>query len=258
MFTLQGRTCIFAGASGGDGIESAKALCAEGMNVVMITHQLQQAQSLLDEINAQHYPGKCAAYMDGNCYNPPRTDAEVYQEIAEKFGSIDVVISNTGAPEHEDSIDTLTKEELLEEVDHLVGGSYGMLRNALPFLRKSAAARVIFMTSTEGERGGSHESLATSVAKGAVLALTKMCAARLAGEGITVNCIAKGAIDKPMPPLFPNEKARKDPQERLPQIPAGRVGQPADVAQAICYLASEETGYVTGTVLEVSGGLNVR
>lgn len=257
MQTLSGRTCIFAGASGGDGVEAVKALCQGGMNVVMMTHQPAQAQRLLDEIASLGYPGKCVAVQDGNAQNPPIPDEEVFRQVAEQFGTIDVVISNTGGDGFEDSIDSVDQKQLLREVDHLLGGSYNMLKCALPYLRKSSAPRVIFMTTVEGVRGGKLESFTNAVAKGAVLALAKNCAARLAPEGINVNCISKGAIERLAPPPHPGAPVFKDMTALLPFIPQGRMGTPKDLANAICYLASEESAYVTGTVLDLSGGLSL-
>lgn len=257
MQTLAGRTCVFAGGSGGDGVSAVKALCAGGMNVVMMTHQPAQAQGLIDEIADLGYPGKCAAVQDGNVQNPPVSDEEVFDKIAEEYGTIDVIVSNTGGDGFEDSIDTVSKEELLKDVNHLLGGSYGMLKCGLPYLRKSKAPRVIFMTTVEGVRGGNKESFVNAVAKGAVLGLTRNCAARLAPEGITVNCIEKGAIRR-LPHKGPdNGKTEKNVNELLPDIPIGRLGTPEDLAQAICFLASEEASYITGTVLGVNGGLSL-
>jgi len=257
MQTLNGRTCVFAGASGGDGVEAVKALCRGGMNVVMMTHQPAQAQRLLDEISAAGYPGKCVAVQDGNVQTPPISDEEVFRGIAEQFGGIDVVISNTGGDGFEDSIDTVSVEQLLKDTNHLLGGAYGMLKCALPYLRKSAAPRVIFMTTVEGVRGGKLESFVNAVAKGAVVSLAKNCAARLAPERINVNCISKGAIERLAPPPHPGAPVFKDMSALLPYIPQGRMGTPKDLAEAICYLASEESAYVTGTVLDLSGGLSL-
>lgn len=258
MQTLAGRVCVFAGASGGDGVSAVKALCAAGMQVVMMTHQPAQARALLEEIQTAGYPGGCAAVQDGSAQEPPVSDEEVFRRIQEQYGSIDVIISNTGGDGFEDSIDTVDKDTLMREVGHLLGGSYGMLKCALPYLRQSKAPRVIFMTTVEGVRGGQLESFTNAVAKGAVLALTKNCAARLAAEGITVNCIEKGAIQR----LPHNGPAHPGPPDKdttawLPRIPAGRMGTPEDLAQAICYLASEESAYVTGSVLDLSGGLSL-
>ncbi|MCC8104058.1 MAG: SDR family oxidoreductase [Clostridiales bacterium] len=257
MQTLTGRTCVFAGGSGGDGASAVKALCKAGMNVVLMTHQPTQAQGLIAEIEKLGFTGKCMVAQDGKAQTPPIPDEEVFRKIYEEQGSVDVIISNTGASGHEDSIDTVDVEQLMKNVQQLLGGSYSMLKCALPYLRKSVCPRVIFMTTVEGARGGNLESFANAVAKGAVLSLTKNCAARLAAEGITVNCIQKGAIER-LPHKGSNNGAKeKDPAAMLPYIPAGRVGTPEDLAAAICFLASEETSYITGTVLDVSGGLSL-
>ncbi|MCD8075781.1 MAG: SDR family oxidoreductase [Lachnospiraceae bacterium] len=257
MQTLKGRTCVFAGASGGDGVAAVKALCQAGMNVVMMTHQPAQAQGLMDEMETLGYSGKCVAVQDGNAQTPPVPDEEVYRKIFEEQGSIDVIICNMGGDGFEDSIDTVDTQMLLKDVGLLLGGSYTMLKCALPYLRKSACPRVIFMTTVEGARGGKLEGFTNAVAKGAVLSLTKNCAARLANEGITVNCIQKGAIER-LPHKGPDHgPILKDTSSMLPYIPAGRMGTPEDLAGAICFLASEETSYITGTVLDVSGGLSL-
>lgn len=257
MQTLAGRVCVFAGASGGDGVAAVKALCAGGMTVVMMTHMPAQAQGVIDEIGRLGYPGRCVAVQDGDARNPPVSDEEVFAKIAKEYGTIDVVISNTGGDGFEDSIDTVSKEDLLRDVNHLLGGSYGMLKCALPYLRQSKAPRVIFMTTVEGVRGGNMESFVNAVAKSAVLGLTKNCAARLAAEGITVNCIEKGGILR-LPHKGPdNGKRDKNVADLLPRIPVKRLGSPEDLAAAICFLASEETSYITGAVLGVNGGLSL-
>lgn len=251
MQTLKGRTCVFAGATAGDGPETAKALCAAGMNVAVLTHQPQAAERLLKELESGNCEGACMVVTgDGG---KEKSREESYKDIYERFGSIDVIISNTGGDGMEDSIETLETATLSEYMDHLVGSSFEMLKAGLPYLRKSHAPRVIFMTTADGCMGGTYESMANAVAKGAVKALALNAAARLAGEGITVNCISKGSI----PRMDPAPEGSADTAKRLPVIPMGRLGTQADLAGAVCFLASEESSYITGQVLEVNGGLNL-
>lgn len=255
---LEGRTCIIAGGSGGDGVAAVKALCKAGMNVAMLTHMPEQARGLTEEIARSGASGRCIAVMDGNCQNPPKSDDEVYREIYETFGSIDVIISNTGDDGRDDTIDTVSDADLMKSIEHLAGGGYRMLKTALSYLRRSKAPRVIFMTTVEGMKGGTLESFSNAVAKGAVWSLMKNCAARLAAEGITVNCISKGGIQRMKgTALNPGEPKKKEAAELLPFIPAGRLGTQEDLAQAVCFLASEESSYITGTTLDVSGGLQL-
>lgn len=106
----------------------------------------------------------------------------------------------------------------------------------------------------EGVNGGIHQSFANSVAKGGVYALTVNAAARLASEGITVNCIAKGGIPR-VDGLRPGDA---DPMDFLPRTPMGRIGTPADLGEVVCFLASEESGFITGQSITLDGGYSLR
>jgi 3-oxoacyl-[acyl-carrier protein] reductase len=250
--TLSGRTCVFAGGAAGDGIDTVKALCAGGMNVVLATHQIERAVPLIEEIKAANYPGDCIA-IAGDEKGPAEQNEEAYKKLIDKYGSVDVVICNTGGYGQAGDIEDIDGVSFMKGVEHLLMTSYNMLRTALPFLKQSRAPRVIFMTTVEGCRGGTFEGLANAVGKGAVRSLTLNAAARLAKHGITVNCISKGAIPR----------VEKQPEDApkieaiLPYIPLGRLGTPNDLAQAVCFLASEESGYITGQILELNGGLNL-
>ncbi|MBQ3424095.1 MAG: SDR family oxidoreductase [Clostridia bacterium] len=253
MQTLKGRTAVMAGATAGDGRETVKTLCAGGMNVVMMTHNRAAAEALADEIKTANAPGECIFYVSRPGEKPAEEDPAVYEEIRERFGSVDVIIANTGADGHRDSVETLAPEELERSLKHLTVGAFRMLQTALPFLKQSSAPRVILMSTVEGIHGGTHESLTNAVAKGAVASLALNAAARLAPMGITVNCIAKGAIPR-VEGVRPGDP---DPAERLSSIPLGRLGSSKDLAETVAFLASEEAAYLTGQLLELSGGLNL-
>lgn len=253
MLTLSGRTCVFAGATAGDGRDTVKALCMGGMNVVMMTHNPAPAKSLIDEVNAMNAPGKCIYFSGKEGSGPAEHDPDVYAQIEKQYGSVDVVICNTGADGHIDDIETLAPEELQKSIQHLVIGSFRMVQTALPYLKRSKAPRIILMSTTEAIHGGNHESLANAVSKGAVASLALNAAARLAQFGITVNCIAKGAIQR----IDGVRPGVPDPADRLSRIPLNRLGTPMDLANTICFLASEESSYITGQIMELSGGLNI-
>ena len=221
------------------------------MNVAILSHQPRAARKLLSEIQKSGYEGQC--FVCAGSHGREQSREESYKEIFEKFGSIDVIICNTGGDGHVDRIETLDSQDLKKGMFHLVVGSFEMLKAGLPYLKMSQAPRVIFMTTVEGCMGGTYESLSNAVGKGAVRALALNAAARLAGDGITVNCISKGSI----PRMDPRPENGVDLSERLPVIPMGRLGTQKDLAEAICFLASEESSYMTGQILELSGGLNL-
>ena len=241
------------GATAGDGREAAKKLCMGGMNVVIMTHNVPEAaQSLVDEIRASGATGMCEVVREGGGKaGEDHGECDLFGKIAEKYGSIDVLVVNNGGNGELAEIEDVTVEMLVEAVTQLCSVPYGRLHSILPYLKQSKAPRVIFMTTVEGRCGGTQESFTNAVGKGAALSLALNCASRLAKYGITVNSICKGAIPR-VEPLKPNEP---NPQDRLPYIPLGRLGTPDDLAEAICYLASEESAYLTGQVLNVSGGL---
>lgn len=252
MQTLKGRTCIFAGATAGDGIATVKALCSQGMNVVLMTHNAARAQAIIDDIKSENCPGDCivSAAPQGQAAEHCQ---ETYDMLEEKYGSVDVIICNTGNNGQLIDIENVTPEMLEHSLNQLVVGNFKTLSAALPYLKKSAAPRVIFMTTVEGCKGGTHESFVNAVAKGGVRALTLNAAARLAAYGITVNCVAKGAIPR-VEPQLPDAPV---PEKMLPFIPLKRLGTMDDLAQTICFLASEESSYITGQIIELSGGLNL-
>ena len=252
MQTLKGRTCVMAGAAQGDGRETVKALCAGGMNVAIVTHQPPMAESLIEEIRTAGSPGVCTVLEGVQGDNSPEFLPEVYEKLEQRFGSVDVIVCNTGDSGRLLPLDQIDTPTLMGDVEYLLGGSFAMFRAALPCLRRSRAARVIFTTTVEGCLGGTRESFANTVGKAAVRGLTLNAAARLAPEGITVNAIAKG----PIPRLEGIRPGFADPSDLLPFIPMGRLGTPQDLAAAVCFFASEESGFVTGQILAVDGGMS--
>lgn len=119
-----------------------------------------------------------------------------------------------------------------------------------------AHGRVITVSSLAGQQGGLLAGAAYSASKGAVLALTKVCARELAPLGITVNAIAPGPIDTPM--MRASQPASGDQYANLALIPVGRVGQPAEIAAAAAYLASVEAAFVTGATIDINGGMRMQ
>ncbi len=251
MVTLKGRTCVFAGATAGDGRECVKILCAAGMNVIMATHNQAAADSLIAEVEAMGAEGKCICVAQKTPGCPAESDAEVYKDIEAQFGSVDCIISNIGGNGPAADIEDVSIEEFRKNLDHLAGIGLEVLQTAIPFLKKSRAPRVIFMTTPEAEMGGTEDSFANDVAKGAVKSLALAAAARLAKYGITVNCISKG----PIPRVEGNRPGDYDPASRLASVPLGRLGTSEDLGHALAFLLSEEASYITGEVLQLNGGL---
>lgn len=244
--TLAGRTCVFAGATGMVGRGAVRALVEAGMNVVMVTHNPDSAKEVIASVEG--LPGCCMAM--GN----ERDDSEIYKDVEAKFGSVDVIISNTGGFNAPKKFEDITTEELMKKINHQVSGAVHMIKQALPYLEKSKAPRILLMSSVGAQDGFAGENLCDSVARGAVISLTYCLAREFASRAITVNCIAKSAVVNDHPPKGPEDL---DTAPLAGKVPLGRIGSNDEFGAAVAYLASEEAGFVTGQVLNLSGGLHI-
>ena len=246
MLTLAGRTCIFAGATGMIGRGAVKALAEGGMNVVMATHNPESAAEIIASLTGMPGTVIAAGTQEGQ--------KDFYAEIEERFGSIDVVISNTGGFNAPRSVDEITAEDISKKLEHQVTGAWRMVQNALPYLRRSRAGRILLMSSAGAQDGFTGENIADSIARGGVISMTYALARALAPDGITVNCIAKSGVVNDHEPRKPEHYQVNSILER---IPLGRIGTNDEFGAAVAYLASEEAAFVTGQVLNLSGGLHI-
>ena len=246
MLTLKGRTCVFAGATGLIGRGAVKAMCEAGMNVVMVTHSPDSAQDIIESLG--EYKDHCIALSNAN------GDDAVFDEVVEKFGSVDVVINKTGGFDSPVPFAEIDAETLSRKLNHQITGSFKMVQAALPYLEKSKAGRVILMANAGAQDGFTGENIADSIARGGVITMTYCLARELAPKGITVNCIAATGIVNDHPP---RSEKNLDSEKLLPLIPVGHIGTNDEFGAAVQYLVSEEAAFVTGQVINLSGGLHI-
>ena len=171
------------------------------------------------------------------------------KETVEKAGKIDILVNNAGITK-----DTLLMRMTDEQFDDVINtnlrASFQLCRAAIMPMIKNRFGRIINMASVIGAIGGPGQAN-YAASKGGIIALTKSIAAEVASRNITANCIAPGFIKTPMTDILTDELKN----EYLKQIPAGRFGEPADVANIALFLASDEASYITGQTIHVNGGL---
>lgn len=246
MITLAGRTCVFAGATGMIGRGAVRALTEAGMNVVMVTHNPDSAREVI--ASTEGLPGRCIAMTND------RDDGDIFKAVEELFGSVDVIISGIGGLNAPKKFEDVSVEELLNKVNFQVNGPVRMIKAALPYLEKSKAPRILLMSSVGAQNGFAGENICDSVARGAIISLTYCLAREFASRGITVNCIARSGVINDHEPHRPEDFNVASIQDH---IPLGRIGSSREFGAAVAYLASEEGGFVTGQVLNLSGGLQI-
>ena len=170
-------------------------------------------------------------------------------DTIEKTGRIDVLINNAGI-----TADTLMMRMTDEQFDNVINtnlrATFKMCRAAIMPMMKQRFGRIINMASIVGVVGGAGQTN-YAASKGGIIALTKSIAAEVGARGITANTIAPGFIKTPMTDVLSDELKSK----YLEQIPAGRFGEPVDVANACVFLASDEASYINGQTIHVNGGM---
>lgn len=247
MFTLKDRTCVFSGATGMVGRGAVRALTEAGMNVVMVTHNMNYAEEIVRTLG-DTVPGKCIAFSNEG------GDTAAYKKAVEMFGTFDVLIANSGSFAPVKPFEDITMDELSDKLNHQICSAFELVQKAIPYLERSRAGRVILMSSAGAQNGFEGENFCDSVARGGVLSMTYCLSRILAEKRITVNCIARSGMLNDQAVLKPENY---DVETVKDQIPLGHIGTTEEFGAAVAYLASEEAGFLTGQVINLSGGIKI-
>lgn len=243
MPLLEGRTAVITGAAQGIGYSIAEALVAEGANVVLSDIDGEAATAAAARLGAADR----AVGVAGDVAVSESVDALV-KAATENFGSLDVWVNNAGITR--DATMRKMTEEMFDQVIavHLRGSWLGT-RAAADYMRDHGGGSIINISSISGKIGNPGQTN-YSAAKAGIVGLTKAAAKEVGFAGVRVNAVQPGLIRTAMTEAMPEGAL----QERLADIPLGRMGDPAEIAQAVLFLASDMSSYITGTTIEVAGG----
>jgi 3-oxoacyl-[acyl-carrier protein] reductase len=242
MFDLSGQTALVTGASGGIGGAIARALHSQGAQVMVAGTRREALSTLANELGQSAHIG-LADFVDPAAVDRLVKDAET------AMGRIDILVNNAGITR--DALALRMDDESWRAVIEVnLTAAFRLTRAALRGMIRRRHGRVIGVTSVVAVTGNAGQAN-YAAAKAAMIGMSKSIAAEIAGRGITVNCIAPGAIATAMTENLTAEQRMR----LLGAIPAGRFGAPEDVAAAVIFLASPEAGYVTGQTLHVNGGM---
>ena len=239
MFDLSGRVALITGATGGIGGAIARKIKEAGATVVVSGRNVAKMDA---EFGDEYIKIPCDLAAEGGA-------VELVMNTIEQCGKIDILINNAGITR-----DTLLMRMSDEQFDEVINTNlrscFKMCRAAIMPMMKNRFGRIINMASIIGTIGGPGQAN-YAASKGGMIAMTKSIAAEVASRGITANAIAPGFIKTPMTDVLSDELKKT----YLAQIPAGRFGEPEDIANACVFLASDEAAYINGQTLHVNGGM---
>lgn len=241
------KTVLVTGASRGIGRAIARCFAKQQLNIAVNYNQSRrEAEELQAEIQAGGNPNILLCKADVS----DRVQVEaMVKSVTERFGAVDILVNNAGIALQKLFTDT-TAEEWGRMFDVHVNGMFHCTQAVLPQMIHRKSGCIVNLSSMWGVTGASCE-VAYSSAKAAVIGFTKSLAKELAPSGITVNCVAPGAIETEMVTALGTDTIHLLEEE----IPAGRLGTPEQVAGAVCFLASDAAAYITGETLNVNGGM---
>ena len=250
MGNLKGKRALITGGGQGLGYAITEQLLEAGADVAIHYFSSEAgAQELKQRAAGQ---GRRAEIFRADLTKESETVALV-RGAAGFLGGLDVLVNNAGdlvERHHLEEIESVFWEKVL--AINLTSVMW-VTRAALPFLLRAGQASIVNLSSLAGRRGGHQGSLAYSTAKGGVLTWTRALALELGPKGIRVNAVAPGLILGTR--FHATHTTEASARETVRQIPLRRAGNPADVARAVVYLASEYDGFITGATLDINGGV---
>jgi len=238
---LTGRTAIVCGASSGIGLGIAGSLAGEGANVVLFARRRELLQREAERLGGRAVVGDVTS---------PDDLERLVETAVDAYGGVDILVNNSGGPPRATASD-LDAAQVEAAVQLLLVSIVRLTGLCLPYLERSAAGRIVNVTSSTVREPIDNLALSNIVRPG-VVGWAKSLARELGPKGITVNCVAPGRIDTDrIREVYPDGPTAED----LATIPLGRLGTTRELGDVVAFLCSERASYVSGTVVLVDGAL---
>jgi len=245
---LKGKSAVITGAAGGIGRAAAETLEKEGAAVYLLDLDEENGKKAEAEFTDKGYTAKFYA-----CDVTSESDWKgVIDAVTAEGGTLDILVNNAGINIRKD-IEDMEVEEWDTMMKVNVGSVFLGIKTSLPVMKKQGFGSIINMSSVCGLVGHKFTNEAYTASKGAITLLTKSTGVRYAKYGVRVNSIHPSTVNTPfVQKMFQDPKKK---QERLDEVPLGRLASVEDVANSILFLASDESSFITGASLPVDGGV---
>ena len=240
------KVALITGSSRGIGKQIAIKLAKNGYNIVVnYVNKNEEVEKTIEELKQF---GIEVLEAQGDISNYEQSEKIVNSTI-EKFGQIDVLVNNAGITK-DMLIMRMKKEDFTKVIDVNLVGTFNITKNVIPHMMKKRTGRIINISSVVGISGNAGQCN-YAASKAGIIGFTKSLAKELASRNILVNAVAPGFIETNMTDVL-QENVKEEIKK---QIPLKRIGKAEDVANAVYFLTSEESSYITGQVLQVDGGM---
>jgi NAD(P)-dependent dehydrogenase (short-subunit alcohol dehydrogenase family) len=244
---LEGRTAVITGGCSGIGLATVKRFLEEGANVVIGDLDDARGAALVEELGV--------TYVHVDVTSKEQVDA-LFRTAKDTYGSVDIAFNNAGiSPPEDDSIlDTdLDAWRKVQEVN--LTSVYLCCKAALPYMLEQGKGSIINTASFVAVMGAATSQISYSASKGGVLSMTRELGVQFAREGVRVNALCPGPVNTPLlQELFAKDAERA--ARRLVHVPMGRFGEPEEMANAVLFLASDESSFMTANTFLVDGGIS--
>jgi len=250
LLSLSGKVAVITGAASGIGLATARTLAQAGARIALLDIDEKKGREAEEEIRKTYGEAKffrCDVRSDAEC-------GKAIEGVCREFGGIDILINNAGVIRRKSIADT-NEEEWNLVVDVNLKGIYLVSRHVIPHLIRNGGGAIVNIGSGWGLHGGPNAA-AYCASKGGVVNLTRAMAIDCGKDNIRVNCVCPGDTETPM---LKGEAAQLGEDEKkflseAARRPLNRIGRPEDISNAVLYLVSGLSSWVTGSVIVVDGG----
>jgi NAD(P)-dependent dehydrogenase (short-subunit alcohol dehydrogenase family) len=244
---LENRVAVITGGCSGIGLATARRFAAEGARVVIGDVDVENGERVADELDG--------GFVEVDVTNPAQVDG-MFATTKNLYGSVDIAFNNAGiSPPDDDSIleTGLDAWRRVQEVN--LTSVYLCCKAVLPYMLEQKSGSIINTASFVAVMGAATSQISYTASKGGVLAMSRELGVQFAREGIRVNALCPGPVNTPLL----QELFAKDPERaarRMVHIPVGRFAEPDEIANAVLFLASDESSFITASQFLVDGGIS--